>query len=466
MKDLTIGKESRLIFNFALPMLMGNLFQQLYNVVDSIIVGRVIGKEALAAVGASFPIIFTLISLVVGVAMGATIIISQYFGAKDINNVKRTIDTIFIFLFFASIGLSAIGIPLTDEIFIMLKLPLDVLPQAKLYLNIYLSGLVFFFGFNGVSAVLRGIGDSKTPMIFLAISTLFNIGLDLLLIVVFKMGIEGAALATVISQAGAFLTAVIYLNKTHKVIQFSFKDLVFDKKIFKQSLRIGLPSGLQHTFVSLGFMALLGIVNSYGTDVIAGYSAAIRIDSLAVLPAMNFAGALSTFVGQNLGANKIERVKSGFLATFYMSATVSVLVTIIVLLFGRYLMSLFTTDLNVISIGNEYLVIISSFYLVFTVLFLTNGVLRGAGDTLIPMFITLISLWLIRVPLSYILSSGIDTQLTLFNNTLNIKIPIEMGEKGIWWAAPIAWIIGLIISYLYYLSGKWKLKVVVNRYNS
>ncbi len=462
MKDLTVGKESSLIFYFALPMVIGNLLQQLYNVVDSIVVGRILGKEALAAVGASFPVIFTLISLVIGVAMGATIIISQYFGAKDINNVKRTIDTIFIFLFFSSIVLTAIGIPFTDEIFIMLKLPMDVLPQAKAYLNIYLTGLIFFFGFNGVSAILRGLGDSKTPLFFLAISTILNIILDLLFIIVFKMGIEGAAWATIISQASAFIIAIIYLNKSHKIIQFSFKGLVFDKKIFKESMRIGLPSGIQHTFVSIGFMALLGIVNTFGTDVIAGYTAAMRIDSLAVLPAMNFAVALSTFVGQNLGANKVERVKSGFLATFYMSASVSVIVTIIVLLFGKYLMALFTTDLNVISIGNEYLIIISSFYLVFTALFLTNGVLRGAGDTIIPMFITLISLWLVRVPLSYILSRGFYTQIHFFNFSFNMNIPIEMGVKGIWWAAPIAWIIGLGFSYLYYLSGRWKLKVVVN----
>lgn len=441
MKDLTVGKERKLIFNFALPMLFGNLFQQLYNIVDSIIVGRFLHKQALAAVGASFPIIFTLISLVIGIGMGATIIISQYFGAKEYQNVKRTIDTMFVFLFFAAIILSAISIPLTDEIFILLKLPEDILPQATEYLNIYLTGLIFFFGFNAISGVLRGIGDSKTPLMFLIISTLFNIALDILFIVVFKWGISGAAWATIISQGGAFISAIIYLNRTHKLIQLSIKNLVFDRAIFKECIRIGLPSGLQHTFVSLGFMALLGIVNTFGTDVVAGYTAAMRIDSLAVLPAMNFASALSTFVGQNLGAKKIERVKTGFKATFMMSSTVSLSVTIIVVLFGNSLMSLFTTDANVIAIGNEYLIIISSFYLILSTMFLTNGVLRGAGDTIIPMLITLVSLWVFRIPIAWYLSGRI-------------------GETGIWWAVPIAWFVGLAISLYYYSTGRWKNKGV------
>ncbi|MBN2519496.1 MAG: MATE family efflux transporter, partial [Bacteroidales bacterium] len=242
MKDLTVGKEGKQILTFALPMLAGNLFQQLYNIVDSIIVGRILGKEALAAVGASYPIIFTLISLVIGVAMGGTIIISQYFGAKDYIKVKKTIDTLYIFLFFASLFVSIIGIPLTDEIFRLLKLPEEIMPQANVYLKIYLSGMIAFFGFNATSAILRGLGDSKTPLYFLIISTLFNIILDLLFIIVFEWGIAGAAIATIISQGGAFITAIIYLNKTHKIIQFSFKNLVFDNSIFKDSLRIGLPS--------------------------------------------------------------------------------------------------------------------------------------------------------------------------------------------------------------------------------
>jgi len=280
LKDLTIGKESKLILQFATPMLLGNVFQQMYNIVDSIIIGNYIGKEALAAVGASFPIIFTLISLVIGFATGATIIIAQYFGAKQIEKVKRTIGTLYIFLFFASIVLSILGIVFSGDIFKLIQLPEDVFPYAKLYLNIYLSGLIFFFGFNGTAAILRGLGDSKTPLYFLIFATLTNIVFDLLFVIVFKWGVAGVAIATVISQGGAFITAILYLNKTHKVVNLSISKLHFDKTIFNQSIRIGLPSGLQQTIVSLGLLAIVWIVNLFGTNVEISCPLRLCMDSL------------------------------------------------------------------------------------------------------------------------------------------------------------------------------------------
>ncbi len=423
-------------------MLLGNVFQQFYQIVDSIIVGRVLGKEALAAVGSSFPIIFTLIALIIGISGGINIIIAQYYGAKDLEKVNRAIDTMYIFIFLVSIVLTAIGILFSESIFKLIQLPEDVLPEALTYLNTYLLGLVFFFGFNGTSAVLRGLGDSKTPLYFLIISTTLNIGLDLLFIMKFNMGIRGAALATVIAQGIAFITAVIYLNRYHSFINIVLKKLVFDFDIFRKSMKIGLPTGFQHTFVSLGMLALFAIVNGFGTNVIAAYSAAIRIDALATMPAMNFSFALATFVGQNLGANKAERVKKGLNATIIMSSIISLIVTLVVILFGKSLMGMFTRDQEVIKIGWQYLVIVSSFYLVFTGMFTLNGVLRGAGDTLIPMFITLFSLWVVRIPAAWLLSS-------------------RMGETGIWWAAPAAWIVGIVASYFYYMTGNWKKKVVV-----
>lgn len=442
MKDLTTGKESKLIFQFAAPMLLGNVFQQLYNIVDSIIIGNYIGKEALAAVGASFPIIFALISMVIGFATGATIIIAQFFGAKKMDKVKRTIDTLYIVLFFASLVVSVLGVLFSESIFRLIQLPAEVLPDATLYMSIYISGMVFFFGFNGTAAILRGLGDSKTPLYFLVISTLTNVIFDLLFVIVFKWGIAGVAIATIISQGGAFITAILYLNRTHDVVKLSVFKLKFDRVIFRQSLKIGLPSGFQQTFVSLGLIAIVWIVNLFGTDVIAAFSIAMRIDSLAAMPAMNFSAALATFVGQNLGANKAERVKSGFIATMIMTSVVSLVITGIALLFSKGMMGIFTDDVNVINIGARYLIIVSSFYIVFSGMFVLNGVMRGAGDTLIPMFITLIALWFVRIPLSYFLSQ-------------------KMGEEGIWWAIPIGWFLGMILSYIYYLKGNWKLKAVV-----
>ncbi|MDE5418943.1 MATE family efflux transporter [Labilibaculum sp. DW002] len=443
MKDFTTGNVSKLIFNFALPMLLGNVFQQLYNIVDSIIVGKVLGKEALASVGASFPIIFTLIALLIGIGSGFSIVISQFYGARDIDRVKRSIDTMYIFLFVSGIVASVLGIYYSEELFLLLQLPVELIPQATTYLNIYMAGMILFFGFNGTSSVLRGLGDSKTPLYFLILASILNIAFDLLFVMVFKWGIAGAAWATVIAQGVAFVAALLYLNNTHKIMKFSFAKLRFDTDLFKKSLKIGLPSGLQHTFVAVGMMTLLGIVNTFGTDVIAAYTAAGRIDSLAMMPAMNFSQAVSAFVGQNLGANKIERVKKGFKATFIMSNIFCLAMTALIVIFGGDLMRMFTRDPQVIEIGQNYLIIVSSFYLVFSSMFTIHGVLRGAGDTIIPMFITLFSLWIIRIPAAYLLSD-------------------KIGADGIWWSIPMGWVIGMSFSYIYYRTGKWKTKSIIS----
>lgn len=447
MRDLTSGNEGKLILAFTIPMLIGNVFQQLYNIVDSIIIGRYLGNEALAAVGASFPLIFTLISMIIGVATGTTIIIAQYYGAKNIGKVQQAIETMYLFIFAASVLLSIVGNIFSSDIFRLIDLPEEVIPQAVLYFNIYALGFVFFFGFQGTSAILRGLGDSKTPLYFLIVATLMNIGLDLLFVVVFDWGIEGVAFATIISQAGAFFSIIIYLNRFHKVIRFNMLRLRFNKEIFIKSLKIGLPTGFQQTFVAVGMLALYKVVNMFGTSVIAAYSVAMRIDSFASLPAMNFSGALSSFVGQNIGASKPERVRKGLLATLRMTTIISISVTILAWLFAEPIMQIFTTDQAVVEAGKEYLYIVSSFYILFSAMFVMNGLLRGAGDTLIPMFITLFALWVIRIPISWVLAE-------------------RFGPQGIWWGIPIAWSIGAVFSYLYYLTGRWKTKSVINHADS
>jgi len=446
LRDLTEGKEGKLILNFALPMLAGNVFQQMYNIVDSIIIGKVLGKEALAAVGANFPLIFALISFVVGIAIGATVIISQYFGAKQMDRVKRTIDTLYIFMFFASILITTVGMLTSKYIFQLISLPDDVIPLAVDYFNVYATGFIFFFGFQGTSAVLRGLGDSKTPLYFLIISTLTNIGLDLFFVIGLGWGVKGVALATVIAQAGAFFTIVWYLNRFHTFLDFSPLKMRFDKEIFKKSLKIGLPTGFQQTFVSLGFLALYRIVNMFGTPTIAAYTIAMRIDMFAAMPAMNFSAALSTFVGQNIGANKFERIGRGLNSTLGMTSVISVTVTILAMFFAEPLMYLFTNDAEVVAVGRQYIYVVSGFYIVFSTMFIINGVLRGAGDTFFPMIITILSLWVIRIPASYLLS-------------------LKIGTLGIWWGIPVAWAFGVIASYIYYKTGRWKLKAVVKHDN-
>jgi len=239
MKDLTTGNEGKLILKFAIPMLLGNVFQQLYSVIDSIVVGKFIGKNALAAVGTSGPVIFLLISFMIGITMGFTIVISQYFGAKDISKVQKAINTMYIFLFFISILMSVVGILLSGYIFRLINLDPVIIPQAKIFLNIFFAGLVFLFGYNGTSAILRGLGDSKTPLYFLIGSVALNIGLDLIFVPVFHWGVAGVAYATVISEALVFIIQILYLNKYHKVVKFSFKGLKFDYPIFLKSMKIG-----------------------------------------------------------------------------------------------------------------------------------------------------------------------------------------------------------------------------------
>ena len=442
MHDLTIGREGKLIFQFAAPMLLGNLFQQLFSVVDSIVVGKFIGKEALAAVGASFPVLFIMVSLIVGLVMGTTVVISQYFGAKDFVKVKRAIDTMYIYTAIAGILTTVIGLIISEPLLRLLALPEEIMPQALTYLRIYLSGNVIFFGFNGTSAVLRGLGDSKTPLYFLIIATLVNIILVILFVAIFKWGVAGAAYATLIANGVAFALAIFWLNKTHKLIRIALGGLHFDRETFRQSIGIGLPTGIQQTLIALGALALLGIVNKFGTDVIAGFSVASRLDALAIIPAMSFSQALSTFVGQNIGANKPERIKSGLIATIKMSGIVTIVTSLFIVFTGHILMSLFTNDPEVIRLGDQYLTIVSSFYIMFTFMFIYTGLMRGAGDALIPMFISLLSLWLIRIPLAWILSG-------------------KIGAAGIWWSIPAGWFIGLILSFIYYKSGRWKKKSVV-----
>ncbi len=447
MKDLTEGKEGKLILNFALPMLFGNVFQQLYNVIDSIIIGKVLGKEALAAVGASFPLIFALISFVIGIALGSTIIIAQFFGAKKMESVRKTVDTLYIFLFFAAFILMFIGINTSKYVFQLISLPEEVIPLAVDYFTIYSYGFIFFFGFQGTSAILRGLGDSKTPVYFLVISTVVNIILDLVFVLVLGWGVKGVAFATIIAQAGAFITIVLYINKYHSFLTFSPLKMKFDREIFRKSLKIGLPSGFQHTFVAVGFLALYRIVNMFGTSATAAYTVAMRIDSFAVLPAMNFSAAITTFTGQNIGANKMNRLSSGLKATLKMMSVISIVITALAITFAEPIMSLFTNDPEVVEIGKNYLYIVSPFYIVFAAMFVIMGLLRGAGDTITSMVITIITLWVIRIPASYLLS-------------------LEIGTLGIWWGIPVAWIIGLTISILYYKTGRWRKKAVMRNTDS
>ena len=443
MRDLTQGPEGRTIIRFAIPMLVGNVFQQLYTTVDGIVVGQGVGKAGLAAVGASFPVIFFMISLVFGVTMGAGIMIAQFYGARDTESLRKTVDSALIFLFWAAIAASLLGIALSGPILRAVRTPEDVFPLALGYLRIMFAGMLFMFGYNVISAVLRGLGDSTRPLYFLMIASVVNIVLDLLFVLVLHWGVAGAAWATVIAQSVSFLIGAVYIRRSpYEFLHIRVRSLRFDRRIFRTVVRLGLPTGVQQSLVSLGFIALTRIVNPFGTTVIAAYTAASRLDSFAAMPAMNLAMAVSTFTGQNLGARKAERVKKGYLFTLLVSACLALATTALFVLLGPTLIRIFSTDREVIRIGSEYLVIVSAFYILFTSMFVTGGVLRGAGATFAQMVITLLALWVVRIPVSALLCG-------------------PLGTRGIWWGIPAGWVVGLAANLVYYASGRWKSKVVV-----
>ncbi len=444
MKDLTQGPETKAIITFAIPMLIGNVFQQFYTMVDSIVVGNFVGTAALAAVGTAFPVIFMMISLVMGLTMGTTVLVAQYFGAKDFVKVRATVDTGYITLFWAGLFMSILGVLLTDTILHALNVPADVFRDASVYLKIIFGGLLSMFGYNAISAILRGLGDSKTPLYLLVVASLLNVALDLVFVVGFGWGVAGVAWATIISQGTSFAGGIVYLNARNKLVRLSIRELKFDKTLFGHSLRIGLPTGVQQTMVSLGMMALSRIVNGFGTATIAAYSAASRLDSFASMPAMNLGQAISTFTGQNMGAGRTDRVRRGHLSATLAGGAISVIVGATVILFGEALMGMFTRDAEVMAIGAGYLRIVGLTYVLFSTMFINNGVMRGAGDSFIPMINTVLALWVIRIPCALLFSG-----------------PLGMGVDGLWWSVPAGWLMGVSFSTWYYLGGRWKRKAVV-----
>lgn len=440
--DLTHGPVWKVIVRFALPLLIGNLLQQLYNVTDSIIVGQFLGKEALAAVSASFFIYYFIISLVIGVGSGTSVVVSQFFGAKQYDKVQRAFSSFFIFMLVAGIALSIAGIIFAEPIFRLTNTPEEVIPDAVAYFRIYIGGTFLFVTFNSIISILRGVGESVRPMIFIFITTVLNIVLDLLFIVGFKWGIEGAARATVIAQGIGMCIALGYVNNTHPLLSIKKQDLLFDMKLFKEGLKIGLPTSVQQCAIALGLIALLGIVNSFGTDTLTAYGAAGKIDTIITQAVLTLSGALAAFCGQNIGAGHFDRVRKGLRFTMLVNLIFSLITFTAIYFFGEEMMRAFTSDQAVIAIGKEYLLIIGGFFIVHGALNIYNGALRGAGDTIFTMVTSLLCLWLIRIPLAYQLSAW-------------------YGRQGIWWAIGISIAIGFVTTYIYYKMDLWKKRCVV-----
>ena len=449
--DFTEGSIPRHLIIFALPMFLGNLLQAFYNIIDSIWVGRFLGHQAFAAISVSFPVIFVLIALIIGITMGTTTLVGQYYGAKKNELVSKTIsNSLLLLLVFGSI-ISLAGVIFSRRILLFINAPLDVLDMAADYLKIFSSGLLGMFLYNGISGILRGLGDSRTPLKFLFYATILNLILDPFFI--FGLGpfprleVRGAALATIIAQGISALISLRYLFVTSGLVKIKSEFWKIDFKIVKLIFKIGLPAGLQHVFISLSSLLVSSIVNSFGSTIVAGFGAGATIDQFAFMPAMSLGMAVSSLVAQNLGAGKNERVQE----SVYWSSLITLIITLLISLAAFFIPQLllfpFTTDPGVIAAGSRYLHYLSFAYIPMALMFTLGGVLRGAGDTFIAMLFTLISLWTIRIPLARYLS----------------QIP-TLGIEGVWIGIAVSPLIGLLLNYLYYRSQRWK-KSIINETN-
>ncbi len=424
---MTEGKPSKLIFRFALPLLAGNVLQQMYNLVDSVVVGNFVGKEALAAVGNSFVINFLMTSLFMGIGLGATILISQFFGAGKNDGVKATVDTMYVAMVIGAAVVTVIGLVSARPLLVLMNTPDGTtLDWSVSYLQIMFVGTVASFGYNINSGILQGIGDSKSSLLFLAVATVLNIILDLLFVAVFGWGVAGVALATILAQFFSFVFGIWFINHRIRVIRISLRKFDFSSDILIKCIKIGLPAGVQNVLFSLGTIVLQRLVNRYGPGFMAGYSATGKIDSFAFMPIASFATAVTTYVGQNVGARRLDRVKQGVRSTLLMSFVLCVFVSAFVLIFGRYLLMAFSQDEEVIVTGLHFLHRLMPLYFLLSVLFVVNAALRGAGQSVLPLVSAIVSLLAARVPSAYLLDY-------LF------------GKYEMFWCFGIGWACGLLI---------------------
>lgn len=440
-KNLTYGNTTKVLLLFALPMMLGNLFQQIYNLADSIIVGNYVGSDALAAVGGTFPVTFLVTAIATGASTGCAIVISQVYGAGKKEKVDKSIVTSIMIIALLGLIVMIGSLIILKPLLILLGTPSDIFESTYNYLRIVFCGCFFIYIYNCLTAIFNALGDSKTPLFFLVFSTVLNIILDLLFVGKLNMGTNGAAYATLIAQSCATLGIIAYF-----VFRFRY---LFNLKIFKlidlhtakEMVVYAIPSTIQQTVVSIGMLAVQGVVNSFGTNFVASYSASTKIDAIAILPILSLSTALSTFTAQNLGAKNKARVKEGYRSATIVSCLLSVIFSTVLIIFGKLFMSLFiekNSDLSIIQYGEDYFKIVSIFYIVLAVMFCTNGFHRGIGNLKIFMLSTAVNMAL-RISLAYFLKDWLS-------------------YKSIFWAISISWIAGAAVSFIFYKKGNWEKK--------
>ena len=432
--DMTIGSPVRHILLFALPALVGNIFQQIYNIADSVIVGRFVGPDALAAVGSSASITFLFFALCNGIGSGGGIIASQYFGAHDEGNVKNCIvNTGFIMLLVPVVfGISGyLGTPILLKI---LATPSDILPDAIMYIRYMCVGLLFVSLYNYLASMLRALGDSRSPLYFLILSTILNVILDILFVYYLKMGVRGVAVATVISQFTATVTCAIYAYRINPYFRLRRQDFVFSGKMCNKVIRLGAPLSLQFALISISAMAVQRVVNSYGTVVIAAFTATNRIEQLIHQPYTTLGASLATFSGQNYGANKYDRVYTGYKKGLLIMVVLTSAMILVMQTLGGFITGLFVTDEDVIRLGALGLRITSLFYLALGLIYVVRGVLTGVGDAFFALF------------------NGIVEVIGRFTLPILMTKYMGMGETGIWVSAGVVWVVSGVTAWYRYMT--------------
>ena len=439
-RDLTVGDIRPAIWRFTLPLLGSMLFQQLYNIADSLVAGKFLGADALAAVGNSYEITLIFIAFAFGSNMGSSVIVSQYFGAGRRKEMKTAITTTFIAAFVLSIVLMALGIGFTDILLEAINTPPALLEMSALYLDIYIYGLLFLFFYNIATGIFTAMGDSRTPFIFLAISSTANIGADILFVTAFGMGVDGVAWATFICQGVSSILAVgALIIRLRKIGEGKEKAPLFSWTILMQITKVAVPSILQQSFVSVGNILIQSVINSFGTAVMAGYAASIKLNNMVITSITTIGNGISGFAAQNFGAGKLERVIKGRREGLLLSSVFSIIASLLFVFLGRYILLLFmNSDAEAaLNEGMRFLRIVAPFYVMIGVKIITDAVIRGSGD-MIPFMISTFSDLILRVALAFILSALLN------------------GAIGIWLSWPIGWAVGTLISCLFYRSGHWK----------
>ena len=446
---MTQGRPWKRIMEFALPMLLGNFAQQLYNTADSVIVGIYVGDNALAAVGSAMPILNLLLALFVGIATGAGIVISQCCGARDREGLSKNIGNCITLTVIASVFIMIVGPMITRPMLNMLDTPASIIDWCESYLNIYFYGILGFFMYNMLSGVLRGLGDSASALIFLLVAAALNVILDLVFVAGFGMGVPGVSLATVLAQGISAVLCYFKLMGMRDVFDLNLQQLKLRKDTALKIIKIGLPSGITQAIFSVAMLVVQTLTNSLGEMVIAANVIIMRVDGFAMMPNMTFGQTMSVYTGQNVGAGKVDRVQQGTKQGLIMAMGLSATITVILLFLNKFLFGFFTETPELIHLAGRMMRIMAVGYLGVAVTQVLGGVMRGAGDTVTPMWISIISTIIIRVPTAYIVAY------------LTRSPEFPHGQPiALFSSLMISWTLGMAIQFIAYARGKWKQKAL------